>query len=201
MKNLLFKSFLFCLLSAVMMGCVEKPVEPKDEFGVELKTVEADYVEVEISAPSELEIAYTVATEPQALSPAVLFVTGTTLKVTPGQVLKITDGIVQSTTYYLYVAAKLDAQNFSEIFTLPFKTTDFNFEELVSVIDRRLDGYRIRLTLPQSTKDAGNAIRWNQCCLMMYNYMSQSNDYFSLLYNAGHQTTEDVTLVYSEDEN
>ena len=124
MKNLLFKSFFFCLLAGVLIGCDEKkPVteEPKD-FSLELKTVAADYVEVAVSAPSELEMAYVVSEKPQGLSAPILFVTGTTLTVSPDEVIKITDGIVQNTTYHMYAAAKLDAKNYSELIHLEFTT-------------------------------------------------------------------------------
>lgn len=206
MKNLLFKSFLFCLLSAVAMGCVEKPVEPKDEFGVELKTVEADYVEVEISAPSELEIAYTVATEPQALSPAVLFVTGTTLKVTPGQVLKISDGIVQNTTYYLYVAAKLDAQNYSEVLKVEFTTKEYEFDNMLTVVDTYLSGYKVHITVPEETKERGNVIRYGSTSLAWYNLLKNSKGGEAVDLNAvvangnpyGNYVKNDSTIVMDD---
>lgn len=206
MKNLLFKSFLFCLLSAVAMGCVEKPVEPKDEFGVELKTVEADYVEVEISAPSELEVAYTVATEPQALSPAVLFVTGTTLKVTPGQVLKISDGIVQNTTYYLYVAAKLDAQNYSEVLKVEFTTKEYEFDNMLTVVDTYLSGYKVHITVPEETKERGNVIRYGSTSLAWYNLLKNSKGGEAVDLNAvvangnpyGNYVKNDSTIVMDD---
>lgn len=191
---------LLAVIGSAFVSC--NPIDKEDEFSVSVHEIGASYVDLAFEGPEAVEVAYLIDTKEQLMTnPSVIFNSGTEMVVNGGDVVRITSGIDENTQYYLYLVAKLDAQNFSEIFTLPFKTTDFNFEELVSVIDRRLDGYRIRLTLPQSTKDAGNAIRWNQCCLMMYNYMSQSDDYFSLLYNAGHETTEDVTLVYSEDEN
>ena len=204
MKKIFSKLPLMALL-AVMCGMFTGcDLFNKDngKFSVSIKEVGASYVDLEFKGPEAVEIAFVLDTKEQLMNnPSVIFNSGTETIVNGGDVLRITSGIDADTQYYLYLVAKLDAQNYSEIFTLPFRTTEFNFDELLTVIDRTLDGYRMRLTLPQSTKDAGNAIRWNQCCLMMYNYMSQSDDYFSLLYNSGKYTEDDVTLVYSEDEN
>ena len=110
MKNLLFKSFFFCLLAGVLIGCDEKkPVteEPKD-FSLELKTVAADYVEVTVSAPSELEMAYVVSEKPQALSAPILFVTGTTLTVSPHKNAKLINSKKASLYVFFYILTSLN---------------------------------------------------------------------------------------------
>lgn len=204
MKKIFSKLPLIALLAVVCSMFIGCDLLNKDngKFSVSIHEVGASYVDLAFKGPEAIEIAFILDTKEQLMNnPSVIFNKGTEAVVNGGDILRITSGIDAETQYYLYLVAKLDAQNYSEIFTLPFLTSAFNFDELATVIDRTLDGYRMRLTLPQSTKDAGNAIRWNQCCLMMYNYMSQSDDYFSLLYNAGNYTTEDVTLVYSEDVN
>ena len=190
---------LLAVLGGMLTGC--DPTK-NGKFNVSVKEVGASYVDLEFRGPEAVEVAYILETKEQLMNnPSVIFKSGVEMTVSGGDVIRVTNGIDEDTQYYLYLVAKLDAQNYSEIFTLPFRTGEFNFDELVTVIDRNYDGYRMRLTLPQSTKDAGNAIRWNQCCLMMYNYMSNSDDYFSLLYNAGSYTTDDVTIVYSEETN
>ena len=172
------------------------------KFSVSVKEVGSSYVDLEFTGPEAIEVAYILETKEQRMeNPAVIFKSGEEMIVSGGDVVRLTRGIDENTQYYIYLVARLDEQNFSEVFTLPFQTSEFNFDELVTVIDRRYDGYRMRLTLPESTKKAKNAIRWNQCCLMMYNYMSSSDDYFSLLYNAGKYTTNDITLSYSEEDN
>ena len=170
MKNLVFKSFFFCLMAGLLVACVEKPVvEETKDFALEIKTVEADYVEVAVNAPSELEMAYVVSENPQALSAAVLFVTGTTVKVAPGAVIKITDGIVQNTSYHMYAVAKLDAKNYSELIHLEFTTKGYEFKEMLTVVDTYLDGYKVHITVPQETKDRGNVIRYGSTSLAWYN--------------------------------
>lgn len=202
MKKFFSKMPLICLLAmvcGVFAGCDQTK---SGKFSVSVKEVGSSYVDLQFTGPEAIEIAYILDTKEEIKNnPNIIFNEGVEATVSGGDVLRITNGIDEDTQYYLYLVAKLDAQTFSEIYTLPFKTTKFEFDQLATVIDRNYDGYRMRLTLPESTKEAGNAIRWNQCCVMMYNYMASSDDYFSLLYNAGHYTTEDVTLVYSEDEN
>lgn len=202
MKNFFSKMSLICLLAVfcgVLAGCDETK---SGKFSVSVNEVGASYVDLKFTGPEVIEVAYILDTKEQLMNnPSVIFKSGVEMTVGGDQVIRITNGINEETQYYMYVVAKLDAQNYSEIITLSFKTLSFNFDELLTVLDRNYDGYRMRLTLPQSTKDAGNAIRWNQCCIMMYNYMASSDDYFSCLYNGGLYTTKDATLVYSEDEN
>lgn len=201
MKKFFSKLSLICLV-AVLGGVLSGCDLTGGKFSVSVKEVGAAYVDLEFRGPEAVEIAYILDTKEQRMeNPAVIFKSGEEMTVSGGDVVRITKGIDENTQYYIYLVARLDEQNFSEVFTLPFQTSEFNFNELVTVIDRRLDGYRMRLTLPESTKQAKNAIRWNQCCLMMYNYMSSSDDYFSLLYNAGKYTTKDITLSYSEEDN
>lgn len=209
MKNLFYRSFLCCLAAVMFWGCDEKPVEPdgpQGEFSVELKTVESDFIEVAVTAPAELEMAYVIGTKPQALSPAVLFVTGTTLTVSPGQVLKITDGIVQSTSYYMYAVAKLDAQNYSEIIKLEFTTKGYEFNELLTVVDTYLDGYKVHITVPEDTKERGNVIRYGSTSLAWYNILKSSKGGESVDLNAvvangnpyGNYVKNDSTIVMDD---
>ena len=75
-------------------------------------------------------------------------------------------------------------------------------DEMLTIVETDYDGYSMLVTVPRSVKDCGNVIRWNQCCLMMYNYVSRNdNDFTSLLYNASKWTTDDLLLEYTADEN
>ena len=91
---------------------------------------------------------------------------------------------------------------FSNIITIPFTTTEYTLSELLTVVDQYYDGYKMRLTLPKETKDRKNAIRYTQCCIMMFNYMKgTTDDYFNCLYNGGQYAVNDTTVVYSEENN
>ena len=128
MKTLLTRFSSFCLLMVagfLFFACGPQtggPVDPgtENEFSLTVKNIGADFVELEVSAPSQVEMAYVVDKEPMALSPAVLFASGTTKTVTHGDILKVNDGIVPETSYYLYAVAKLDAKNYSRVLELEF---------------------------------------------------------------------------------
>ena len=205
MKNFLLKLPLICLLAVVcgiFVGC--DPTEKTPAFSVSVKETGPEYVNIEVKATNSVEIAYILDTKEKKMdNPVMIFASGESMTVNPNDVIRISKGMKENTQYYLYVVAKLDAQNYSEIFTLPFKTTEYSFDELLTVVDQDYDGYKMRITIPKETRQRGNAIRYNQACIMMYNYMVQggTDDYFSLLYNAGKYTEKDVTLTYSEADN
>ena len=173
-----------------------------DSFSVKVKEVGPEYVEIAVTAPSALEIAYMVDTkEVLKNNPHDLFNKGEDMVVSPNSVIRINKGLQENTQYYIYIVAKLDVYNFSEIFTLPFRTTEYNFDELLTVVEQFYDGYKMRITVPREVKDRGNGIRYNQCCIMMYNYLAATDDYTALIYNGGKHVTKSTTITYSEEEN
>ena len=199
MKDILFKSMLLLFVALTTgFSCGKMPDEeikepegeevtpgggdqtdetkPK-EFGLTVKSVSSDYVEIEVSAPSQLEMAYKVTSAPQAMAAAVLFKENsgsTRATVTDGQVLKITENIVQDATHYIYAAAILDAKDFSDVIELEFKTEAYVFDELVTVVDTYYDGFKVHITVPQETKDRGNVIRYGSTSLAWYNLLKNS---------------------------
>ena len=190
---------LLALLCGIMLGC--KP-EADNAFSVKVAGVGPEYVEINVTAPNPVQIAYIVDTKEQLMNnPAVMFTKGEVITVRPNDTFRVSGGLHEKTKYWLYLVAKLDAQNYSEIYTIPFTTTEYDFDELLTVTEQAYDGYNMRITVPDETLDRKNAIRYNQCCIMMYNYMSGSDDYSSLLYNGGRYVTESTTLHYSEDTN
>ena len=190
---------LIAVMCSIMSGC--KPTD-KNPFSVKIHEVGPGYVEVQVTAPNPVQIAYIVDTKEQLMNnPAVMFTKGDVVNVKPDDVIRIDKNLKEETKYWLYLVAKLDAQNYSDIYTLPFTTTAYDFDELLTVVGRDYDGYQMRVTVPDDTKERRNAIRYNQCCIMMYNYMAGSDDYSSLLYNGARWITDDATLLYSEEEN
>lgn len=191
---------LLALVCGILAGC--KPGKEQSDFSVTVVEEGPEYVQIRVTAPSAVDFAYILDTKEMLVqNPVMVFAQGVSMKVKPDDVVRISSGLKEDTQYYLYAVAKLDAQNYSEIVTVPFKTTKYAFDELLTVVDQYYDGYKMRITVPQETIQRQNAIRYNQCCIMMYNYMQDSDDYFSLLYNAGNYTTDSKTLLYTEDEN
>lgn len=202
MKKILSKLTVF-VLAAFMVAVSGCDGKRHKGFSVSVKEVGPEYVEINVNGGDVIRMAYIVDDKEQLMNnPQQLFKKGTEVTVKGGEVIRISLGLKEKTQYYLYACAALNETEFSEIITLPFTTTEYNLSELVTVVDQYYDGYKLRLTVPKETKDRKNAIRYNQCCLMMYNYMKgSSDDYFSLLYNAGAYAVNDTTLVYSADNN
>lgn len=173
MKKLLKLSF---VLSLFAMGQLFTSCDQKNEgigdFSLSLKTVGADYVDVSVTAPSEVEMAYVVSTEAQLVTPAVLFATGNVITVKPGQIFRVDEDIQQDTHYFLYAVAKLDAANYSDRVTLEFDTKKYDFDELVTVVDTYYDGFKVHITVPEETKQRGHAIRTGAMPLARYYYLT-----------------------------
>ncbi len=168
-------------MAALFVGCNEPAPEPGQdggetpgtgvgEFGLELKAVDVDYVELNVSAPAEVDMAYIVETSERAnLLPAVIFRSGKTVKVTPGEVLKISGGLNQDTQYYLYAVAKLNDKDYSSIICVEFKTKAYEFNEILTVVDTYYDGYKVHVTVPEEVKQRGNVMRYTAANLAIYN--------------------------------
>ncbi len=172
MKNLLFRASLICLMAIGFMGCNPTPgPDNVGDFGLEVKTVGADFIELSVSAPSSVEMAYTVVTEPQVLTAPVLFMTGKTMTVNPGDVIRIADNFQADKSYHLYAAAKLDDKNYSDLITLEFKTEAYKFDRMLTAVEKKLDGYKIHITVPEDVKKRGNAIRYGGTNQAFYNVL------------------------------
>ena len=213
MKNLLTRmsSLCFAMVAGFLFfACgpqTEGPEEQKGDFSVKVHAVGADFVELEVTAPSEVEMAYVIDKEPLALSPAVLFATGTTTRVSPGAIIKVKDGIVQETSYYLYAVAKLDAQNYSKVIELEFETEAYEFTDLVNVVETYLDGFKVHIAVPKETKERGNVIRYGSTSLAWYNLLKNSKGGDAVDVNAvvangnpyGNYVKNDSTIVVNDD--
>lgn len=171
-----FRVYAMIVAAIMLFGCVrpvvpETPdeVEPGTEFALEVKSVGPDYVELLVAAPSEVEIAYRLGRQPMALSPVVLFSTGVTTTVSPGDVLKITRNVTEDTSYYLYAVAKLDVKNYSKVVSVEFTTAEYEFSDFITVVDTYYDGYKVHVTVPEETKARGHVIRASSMPLALYN--------------------------------
>lgn len=202
MKKILSK-IAFLALSAALLVTTGCDGTKNKGFNISVKGVGPEYVEIIVSGGDVIRMAYMVdEKEMRVENPQKIFKKGTEVTVKDGEVLRISLGLEENTQYYLYACAALNETEFSNIITLPFKTNEYNLSELITVVDQYYDGYKMRLTIPKETKERENAIRYNQCCIMMYNYMKESSDdYFSCLYNGGRYAVNDTTLVYSEETN
>ena len=207
MKNFFLKltSVALFLAMIVTTGC-DGLGKKNGKFSVSIREVGPEYVELDIDGGELIEMAYMITKveySSNEIQPKDVFKKGTELTTSGGDVVRLSLGINENTQYYLYACARKNAEEFTKLIILPFKTTQYDLSELVTIVDQYNDGYKVRLTLPESTKKNKNAIRYNQCCIMMYNYMKDqgNNDYSSLLYNGQRFAVSDTTLIYSEEQN
>lgn len=202
MKNL-FSRIALVVLSATLLVSTGCNRDKHKGFNVSVKEVGPEWVEVNVNGGDVIRMAYMVdEREMRVENPQQIFKKGTEVTVKGGESIRISLGLKEKTQYYLYACAALNEVDFSEIITVPFTTTEYELSELLTVVDQYYDGYKMRLTLPKETKDRKNAIRYTQCCIMMFNYMKEStDDYFNCLYNGAQYAVGDTTLVYSEETN
>lgn len=174
MKNLLKLLVVtaLCAFGCVLTGCQEKL--KGNEFSLSVKEAGADFVKLAVTASKPMEIAYKVTTKAQLMTPAVLFKTGEVIEVANGDVIELREGIQQDTHYYVYAVARFDETTYSERVSLDFTTDKYQFNELVTIVETYLDGYKAHITVPQETKDRGHAIRVGSMPLAWYYLMTSS---------------------------
>ena len=108
---------------------------------------------------------------------------------------------------YVYETDERMSVERSSVLTIPAKLKGSEIvnpdaDEMLTVLNKRYKYYEMLITVPESVKAAGNVIRWNRCCLMMYNHVNSSaNDFTSLLFNASRWTDEDLIFSYYDEGN
>ncbi len=180
---------LLVILCSLFSGCKEPGV---GDFNLTVKDCGPDYVDLFLTAPGPIEFAYELSKSPlNAVNPSVLFATGTVISGGSGDVIKLTDGVVQDTKYYLYAVSKLNATEFTPVIKLEFTTAKYQFDETLTVIDTYYDGYKMHITVPESVKTANNALRYSMASLAVYNKVKNgygSTETDMLLTNGGAYT-------------
>ena len=169
MKNRISRFFAMALASAVLaFSSCQK--EGYGEFSLSVKEVGSDYVELFVTAPEATDIAYILSEEPQLITPAVLFKSGTLKKVKPADKWVIDYGIFDDRGYYLYAAAKNGESGYVTS-NIQFKTKKYTLEDLVTVVRTYYDGFMVHIKVPQETKERGNVIRYGTTSLAWYNVL------------------------------
>lgn len=212
MKRLFLKS-LFAALAVVMSGLLTgcNPEEKVKQFSVAFKEAGPGHVTLTATVPGVTKCAYLITeNEPAAMmNPTILNMAGKSLYIySDGDVQLLDFEIKENTKYYVYFVAILSDSSFSQLYEWEFETGEFTFNQLATTVAVAPDGYKMRITVPESVKNSvhgqpgSRAIRYSQSDLMLYNfYRSTDTDYSHLLYNAGKYLTEDTTLSYSDAEN
>ena len=175
MKNLFLKFRIIAVLAMAMgiLTACPDPNEIKGEDGtlnISLKEAGPGYVDLNVESSVSYEAAYSLGTNKRTISnPSILFASGKKVTLEANETFRISAEIQEETTYYLYIAAKLNAETYSDIFEIEFTTPAFDFSNLLTVVGVDYDGYKMQVTVPKSVKTSNTAIRYYQCDLMMYN--------------------------------
>lgn len=164
MKNYFTRSasFMAILMMAFgIAGCVEKePVEEPDEpaektesvFEVALKSVDQMSAEISVKSENIEEAVYVLRTEEaQMTDHAVMFKNGTPVDL-GAETFKI-EGLEANKTYWAYFAARINSEEyFEDILSLEIKTPDYEFKNLLTLVETDYQGYSVRITVPESVR-------------------------------------------------
>lgn len=202
MKKILSKLAL-AVLAAIYVASVPACKEPGfGDFSLSVQECGPDYVDLFLTAPGTIEFAYEISTKPlKTVNPSVLYATGTVISGNPGDIIRLTEGIVQDKTYYLYAVTPLSSTQYSDVIELEFTTKKYQFDETLTVVETYYDGYKIHVTVPESVKKSKNALRYTMASLAVYNKIKNtygSTETDMLLTNGGAYTRfikNDSTMV------
>ena len=128
---------------AVLVGC-EQLGSKGGGFSVSIKEVGPEYVELDVKGGDVIEMAYIITKveyTADEIQPKDVFKKGTEITTKGGDVVRISTGVEENTQYYLYVCARKSAEEFTKLFILPFKTTQYDLKELVTIVDSS-EGYQ-----------------------------------------------------------
>ena len=109
-------------------------------------------------------------------------------------------GLEPNTSYKYYFAFRESDNNiYDEVKCAEFSTIGYG-DDVLTVVERKLDGFAVHIQIPEEVKARGNALRYSTSSLPMYNYskIEGGMEIDMLLYNAQQFTTEDKTVRYDE---
>ena len=200
-------------LGVAFSACTDDPTENGKEpiapvIGEVIVDVKLDYAKpsgavINVKTQYISEFAYVVGNE---LDAAAIFKAGAENKKTISNVAKLTNtkitlqGLEKSTEYVAYFAFRQsDDVLREEVVAVNFTTTDYG-DNVITVTNRKLDGFELYVQIPADVKEAGNALRYATSSLPMYNYskMEGGMEIDMLVFNAGQYTTDDTYIRYDE---
>ena len=148
------------------------------------------------------EYAYIKSDEPR--DAAAIFVGGEKVTIEATDVITTKEikiqGLEPNTSYTYYFAfRKANNDFYGDVQCAEFTTTSYG-DQVLTVVERKLDGFAVHIQVPEEVKERGNALRYSTSSLPMYNYAKIEGgiELDMLLYNAQQFTTEDKTVRYDE---
>lgn len=206
-------------MAALVMGvcfvaCNEDPdvngpstEQPGDkvEASVKVEVIEVNPggARIEVTTTNIKQFAY-LKSDNAVAEESVLFVTGAIKNIDEPEKETVTRleilGVGENTAASVYFAfIQSNDEYYGEVVEASFKTT--NYEGVLTVIDRRYDGFGVYIKMPEEVKARGNALRYSTSSLPMYNYKKSEGalELDMLLYNAQQFTTTDKAVRYDEE--
>ena len=213
MRNL-FKISLVALLGIVFSACQK---EGLGDFSVSVSKAGPDYVEVFITAPYQMEMAYVITDEETLYTPTTLFQDaqlgkgGEIITVSPGQKIKLGSGLSENTKHTLFAAGRMSDGNPTRLIELSFTTKSFKFDEILTLMDTYEDGFKMHITVPKEVKNRNHAMCYGYGSLVVYNLaIAESRAPEELIeasvdleavfagYYAGNYCLNDTTIVIND---
>ena len=208
MRN--FTKSLFAIFAVIaafaINACTNDPEQPTNGGKVITEVVigepRATSVEITVKVQGIKEFAYVLDKEREATA---ILSGGEKTVVEKSDVLSEYKfeimGLDASTTHTIYFAFR--AKEYNKILerqSYEFTTTGYG-DNVLTVAERKYDGFAVHVQIPEEVKERGNALRYSTSSLPMYNYMKRegSMEIDMLLYNAQQFTTTDKTIRYDEE--
>ena len=206
MKN--FKHYLIAMVALVAGFAISACTPDTPEPGPSAKTS----IEVLVGEPTPASVEITVKTsgvkefayilDKDVPSTAIL-AGGTKVEIEDTTVVSenkvLIQGLEANTSHKVYFAFRQsDNKIYGEVKIAEFTTTSYG--EVLTVVERKNDGFAVHVQVPEDVKQRGNALRYSTTSLPMYNYSKQmgSMEIDMLLYNAQQYITNDKTIRYDE---
>ena len=203
-----FKHYLIAMVALVAGFAISACTPDTPEPGPSAKTS----IEVLVGEPTPASVEITVKTsgvkefayilDKDVPSTAIL-AGGTKVEIEDTTVVSenkvLIQGLEANTSHKVYFAFRQsDNKIYGEVKVAEFTTTSYG--EVLTIVERKNDGFAIHVQVPEDVKERKNALRYSTTSLPMYNYSKQmgSMEIDMLLYNAQQYITDDKTIRYDE---
>ena len=192
---------IFTFVAALAMGSCANPdidENKKVSFNVTLEEPTPIGAKVVVTSTNVKEFAYISA--PFDVDSAIVYQDGKKVKVTGNTMNYSIEGLDSGESYTLYFACTDINNEIRDIVVkIEFTTTSYG-DNVLTVVERKYDGFYVHINMPDAVKERGNALRYSTSSMPMYNYAKQmgSMELDMLLYNAGQYTTHDALIRYDD---
>ena len=208
MKN--FKHYLIAVAALVAGFAISACTPDNDDNGnkattktqVEIKELTPNGATINVVTKNIKEFAYMLDRD---VATSAILQAGEKTTIEDASSEKTTEIVIRNlepnTTHTLYFAFRQASDNIIlEKQTLEFTTTSYG-DNVLTVVDRRYDGFAVHIQIPEEVKERGNALRYSTSSLAMYNYIRtfyRNIEPDMLLFNAQQCTAVDKTVRYDE---